>query len=133
MNKVVLFLIASLSLSGCVSMDSLSLGKSEPTKTDYYLIDTKFRFYCLGNTTQCRDMTKIVSSRGQLGPIETAYGQAIKGPNYPVTLTRMLLNPSDGSYKSTPVGTTGRYFSVPVNDKTRTAWNVLSDIEGNLY
>ncbi|WP_415892584.1 hypothetical protein ACMXYN_15315 [Neptuniibacter sp. PT8_73] len=133
MRNAVLLLIAGLSLSGCMSMDSLSLGKSEPTETDYYLIDTKFRFFCLGNTKQCRDMTKVVSSRAQLKPIEEAYGMPVKGPNYPVSLTRMLMNPADGSYKSTPVGDTGRYFKIPVNDKTLTAWNTLSDIEKDLY
>ncbi|WP_415906194.1 hypothetical protein ACMXYX_15005 [Neptuniibacter sp. QD72_48] len=133
MRNAVLLLIAGLSLSGCMSMDSLSLGKSEPTETDYYLVDTKFRFICLGNTTQCRDMTKIVSSRSQLAPIEEAYGTKVKGPNYPVSLTRMLLNPADGSYTSSPAGTTGRYFKIPVNDKTQIAWDALGTIESGLY
>ena len=78
-------------------------------------------------------MTKVVSSRAQLRPIESAYGTKVKGPNYPVSLMRMIMNPADQSYKSVPVGDDGRFFKVPINDKTQVAWDTLSNIESNLF
>lgn len=131
--RIALCLIAVLGLSGCISMDSITPSKREPADTSYYLLDTKYRFFCLGNTKQCRDMTKIVSSRAELIPIEKTYGQKIAGPNYPVSLARMVMNPADGSYTSSPVGSDGRIFKIPVNDKTKVVWETLSRIEDNLF
>lgn len=133
--RLLTLMITALILSGCVNLGAMkdSISNREGADTSYYLIDAKFRFFCLGNTRQCRDMTKVVSSRSMLVPIEKAYGAKVKGPNYPVTLTRMLMTPLDGSYEATPVGSQGRYFKVPVNDKTNIAWDTLSDIENKLF
>ncbi|PIE24995.1 MAG: hypothetical protein CSA60_02390 [Neptuniibacter caesariensis] len=128
-----LLLIAVLALTGCLNLDSIKPEQKAPRDTSYYLIDIKYKFFCLGNTLKCKDMTKIVSAQDKFRPIENAYGTAIAAPNYPVSLTRMILNPKDGSYNSTPVGTNGRYYKVPVNDKTKTVWRTLEAIENDLY
>lgn len=131
--RAVIVLFAMLGLSGCVDMDSLIPSKNENIDRSYYLLDTKLKFFCIGNTKVCRDMTKIVSSRSLLQPIEEAYNQEVKGPNYPVTLARMIINPADGSYKTKPVGSEGRYIQVPKNDRTNIVWDTLSFIEEDLF
>jgi hypothetical protein len=120
-------------LSGCLSMDSITPSPKAPRDTSYYLIDTQFRLFCQGNTKRCADMTKIVSSRAQLRPIEATYNTTVKGPNYPVSLMRMLMNPADKSYSSNPVGKDGRYYKIPSNDKTDVAWETLIGIQDNLF
>ncbi|WP_286236803.1 hypothetical protein [Neptuniibacter halophilus] len=127
--RSVTLLIAFLGLSGCMSLDSITPGKGEPVDTSFYLIDIQNRFYCNGNSRVCSDMTKIVSSRAQLQPLEESYGQPVKGPNYPASLIRMVIKPMDGSYQSTPVGDEGRYFRVPKNDKTDLVWRTLQKIQ----
>lgn len=131
--RIALFLVAVLTMTGCVDMDSLIPEKGEPADKSFYLVDTKFRFICLGETSNCRDMTKIVSSRSELKPIEEAYGKEVTGPNYPVTLARIIMYPEDGSYKAQPIGSDGRFFSVPVNEKTNIVWETLTSIEKNLF
>lgn len=128
-----LLMMTALTLTGCLSVDSLKPGQGVPKDTDYYLVDIKYRFFCLGTTNSCRDMTKIVSAQDKLAPIEQVYGAKVKGPNYPVSLTRMVLNPPDDSYQNTPVGTNGRYFKIPINDKTKTVWRALGLAENDLY
>jgi hypothetical protein len=122
-----------LGLSGCISMDSLTPSPKAPVDTSYYLIDTQFRLFCQGNTKRCADMTKIVSSRAQLRPIEATYNTPIKGPNYPISLMRILMSPSDKSYSSSPIGSDGRFFKIPSNDKTNVAWDTLIGIQDNLF
>ncbi|MCP4596016.1 hypothetical protein [Neptuniibacter sp.] len=131
--RTALIFLALIGLSGCVSMDSLTSRDKPEADTSYYLIDTKYRFFCLGNTKSCRDMTKIVSSRAKLVPIEKAYNQKVKGPNYPVSLTRILKQPNDNSYQAKAIGQEGRFFQIPVNEKTKIVWKVLTDIETEMF
>lgn len=131
--RIALFLVAVLGLSGCVDVNSIMPEKGQAADRSYYLVDTKFRFMCIGNTKECRDMTKIVSSRAELKPIEEAYGKSVSGPNYPVSLARMVMYPDNGSYTATPVGNDGRFFSVPVNEQTKIVWDTLTSIEEKLF
>lgn len=133
MRNIGLIVLLGIALSGCLNMDSLSLGKGEERDTSFYLVDAKYRFICLGNTKICKDMTKIVSARSMLRPVEKAYDTTITGPNYPVSMVRMLLNPKDESYKSMPVGKEGRYFKLPKNEKTNTVWETMLRIEEDLF
>ena len=131
--RVFITLIAIIGLNGCINMDAITPVFQAETDTSYYLIDTKYRFFCEGDSKRCKDMTKVVSSRGELYPIENAYNQEVKGPNYPVSLMLMIMNPNDGSYKATPVGNEGRFFKVPKNDTTDLVWNTLSSILNDLF
>ncbi|MGH1461670.1 MAG: hypothetical protein ACRBB6_06515 [Neptuniibacter sp.] len=131
--RIALFLIAALSLGGCVNMDSLTPGKGTVYDTSYYLLDTKYKFMCLGNSKECRDMTKVVSSRADLKPIEEIYGKEVTGPNYPATLARIIMYPEDQSYQAQPLGSEGRFFQIPINAKTRVVWDTLTDIEVDLF
>ncbi len=131
--RIALFLVAVLSLSGCVDVNSIMPEKGQAADRSYYLVDTKFRFMCMGNTKECRDMTKIVSSRAELKPIEEAYSQQVEGPNYPVSLALMLLHPINNSYQAKPIGNEGRYYSIPINEQTKIVWETLSSIEQNLF
>lgn len=125
--------LATFFISGCVSLDSLTSDNGEQRDTSFYLLDLKNRWYCNGNTRECLDITKIVSSRAQLLPLEKEYNQEIKGPNYPVSFIRMVMQPKDGSYKTTQVGDEGRYHKVPKNDKTDLVWSTLSQIQTRLH
>ena len=131
--RLFITLAAVIGLNGCISMDAITPSFKTESDTSYYLIDTKFRFFCEGNTKQCQDMTKIVSSRAELQPIEAVYDTPIKAPNYPVSLMHIIMNPKDGSYKAAPVGNEGRYFKVPKNEKTKVVWATLSRITEGLY
>ena len=131
--RIALFLVAVLGLSGCMDVNSIMPEKGQAADRSYYLVDTKFRFMCMGNTKECRDMTKIVSSRAELKPIEEAYGQTVEGPNYPVSLARMAMYPVNQNYQAKPIGSEGRYYSIPINEKTKILWETLTSIEQNLF
>lgn len=131
--RVLIIITSILGLSGCLSMDALTSSNKAPSNTSYYVVDSKDRSLCLGNSQRCYDMAMIVSALEQLAPIENAYNTKIKAPNYPVSLTRMLINPIDGSYDAIPIGTEGRFFKIPKNAKTDITWKVLTSIYNNLY
>jgi hypothetical protein len=131
--KILIIITSIFALSGCFSMDALTSSNKAPADTSYYVIDSEFRFLCLGNSKRCYDMTKVVSSRTQLQPIEVAYNAEVKAPNYPVSLMRILMKPSDGSYSATPIGTDGRFFKIPKNTKTDIAWETLTAIYNDLF
>ena len=131
--RLLIILAAIIGLNGCISMDAITPSFKAESDTSFYLIDTKYRFFCEGDSKRCRDMTKVVSSRGQLYPIEKAYNQQVKGPNYPVSLMLIIMNPNDKRYKATPVGGEGRYFKVPKNDSTDLVWTTLTSIQDDLF
>lgn len=131
--RALIILTSILSLSGCISMDALTSSNTTPSDTSYFIIDTKKRFLCMGNSNRCFDMTKIVSAQHLLEPIEQEYDSEIKGPNYPVSLMRIIMNPKDDSYQTTPAGSEGRYFKIPRNKKTNIAWKTLATVETYLY
>lgn len=131
--RLAMFLTISIALSGCVNVNSLVPEERQSVGHNYFLIDTKFRLFCRSDSKNCKDMTKIVSARAQLQPIETAYGKAVTGPNYPISLSRMIMQPEDGHYNAKPIGDDGRFFSIPVTPRTQLVWDTLSSIEEELY
>lgn len=130
MKKLLLTTIALL-LGGCVNLSETL--KDDPTADQFYVMDTRYFLFCKGETRRCQDLTTIVSIRYKLKPIEDAYGQPVKGPNYPASLARMILTPPDGSYRSEPIGTDQRYYRVPVNSLTDTAWETLDEAYNSIY
>lgn len=118
-----------LTLSGCVGQSAVQDASEEA----FYTLDTRYFHLCRGSSRTCLDLTYIVSMRTQLGPIETVYGRRIKGPNYPLDLTQMLIAPPDGSYTSSAMDAEGRYRRLPANTHTDRVWQTLESGIGGLY
>lgn len=131
MMRTLILSFLLLSLSGCFG--SLSLKNQPKADRSFYVIDSKFNFFCVGNTSECLDFTQISSASGEFGPIEHAYDQKIAGPNYPANLMRMIMSPLDKSYTAKPYGENGRYFTVPKNKKTDIVWNTLEEIHAEFF
>lgn len=131
MKQLLLPAAMALLLGGCVNL-SESL-KEDPTADQFYVMDTRYFQFCKGETRRCQELTSIVSVRYKLGPIEEAYGERIKGPNYPASLAKLILTPPDGSYSSEVIDADKRYYRVPVNSKTNTVWKTLDDAYGSIY
>jgi len=122
-------LAAVLTLSGCVGQSAVNNASDEA----FYTLDTRYFHLCRGSSRTCLDLTYIVSMRTQLGPIETMYGRRIKGPNYPLDLTQMLISPPDGSYASSVLDGEGRFRRLPANAHTNKVWQTLDNGIGGLY
>ena len=124
MYKAIVITLLTTVIGGCSGLGDLLQTPDE----SFYAIDRENKFYCRGSSSHCLDMTKIVSARSMLSPIEEAYQQKIEGPNYPVNLIQVLLNPTDGAYQGQPVGREGRFFQIPKTARTDMVWNTLSEI-----
>jgi hypothetical protein len=120
-----------LLLGGCNSLSGAF--KEDPTADQFYRLDTRHLRFCKGETALCQELTSVVSVRYKLGPIEEAYGERIKGPNYAASLASMILTPPDGSYRSEAMDADKRYYRVPINDKTNTVWKTLDAAYGSIY
>ena len=129
MKRVLLLLSATLLLSGCLGQ--VSLPGRESGAEDYYLLDARSLILCKGESTRCFALAPVASARTQLRPLESRYGQSVSGPNYPLNLARMLINPPDGSYESVAVDE--RHYRLPVNGHTDTAWRTLEGIYRSYY
>jgi len=122
--KAIFITLVTTLVAGCSGFSDLLHTPEE----NFYAIDSENKFYCKGSSSNCMDITKIVSARSMLSPIEDAYQQKITGPNYPVTLIQVLLYPQDGAYEGQPVGREGRFYQIPKTARTDLVWGVLSDI-----
>jgi hypothetical protein len=131
MKKLLISTTTVLLLGGCVNLSGAL--KQDPTADQFYVMDTRHFQLCKGETRRCQELTPIVSVRYKLGPIEEAYGERIKGPNYPASLARMIITPPNGSYRSEPIDAEKRYYRVPVNSMTDTVWTTLEDAYGSIY
>lgn len=118
-----------VTLGGCMSLGGLQGNPDEP----FYTLDTRELSLCKGTSRTCMDLSYIVSVRARLKPIENLYGKPVSGPNYPLTLTRMLMNPPEGAYTVEPVDESGRYLRLSRNDYTDKVWNTLDQAIGSLY
>lgn len=133
MNRLFSFLvlIPSLLLGGCVSLDSLTPKEND---TSFYALDTYTGSLCQGMSNgHCINLNIIVTETLKLAPIEQAYDQSVKGPNYPHSLMRILLKPSDNSYTVESLDSSNRNFRLPKNQKTDLAWDTLSSIYREIY
>lgn len=131
MKRVVIPALIAL-LSGCA--DSLSLPQNDPSAEQFYTLDTQNLQLCRGNTKNCLSLTLIAVSLERAGPIERAYNTSLKGPNYPVSLAKLLISPPNQSYSATPLSqgkTTG--YRLPINAQTNSVWNVLHDAYQSIY
>lgn len=121
--------LISLALAGCGG-DFL---KQDPTVDQFYTLDSEKLQLCQGLTNSCMDLIPIASTQHLVPKIERAYGADLTGPNYPLNLARMLINPPDGSYKASPVDENGRYTRLPINEQTDTVWDVLKEAHESIY
>lgn len=128
--KIAITLILGILLSGCIKTDNLL--QRDPTANQYYKLDSRDLRLCRGETTDCYRLAHIVSAREKLRPMEAKYGQRVSGPNYPVNFARMLINPPVGSYSVEQLEG-GRFYHLPVNEFTDTAWSVLNQAHRAYY
>ncbi|MCV6611407.1 MAG: hypothetical protein OIF55_11610 [Amphritea sp.] len=130
MLKMISTALLAISLTGCVSN---IIEPSEPKDTSYYVVDLKDYSFCLGNTGACHNLSTITNGTLYAAPIEEAYGQKISYPNYRGSLLKMMLRPADQSYTPEKISDNGRYYKLPINDKTDTVWKVMERIHAAYY
>ncbi|MBP0048140.1 hypothetical protein H9C73_05285 [Marinobacterium sp. AK62] len=118
-----------VTLSGCMSLGGLQGNPDEP----FYTLDTRQLSLCKGTSRTCMDLSYIVSVRARLKPIENLYGQTVSGPNYPLTLARMLMNPPEGAYTVEQVDDDGRYIRLGRSEHTKRVWETLDQAIDSLY
>ncbi|WP_417581815.1 hypothetical protein [Nitrincola sp.] len=128
--KIAMTLILGSLLSGCIKTDNLL--QRDPTANQYYKLDSQDLRLCRGESRNCYGLAHIVSAREKLSEMETMYGQRVSGPNYPVNFARMLVNPPNGSYSVKQLEG-GRFYQLPVNDYTDSAWSALSQVHKAYY
>lgn len=126
----VLSLLSALVLSGCLKTEGLL--QRDPTAKQYYKLDTQELRVCRGETSKCYALAPIASARTVLRPFEEKYGQRVAGPNYPVNFARMLLAPPNNSYTAERIDE-GRFYHLPINDYTDTAWSTLDAVYKAYY
>lgn len=130
MLRMISTALFAASLTGCVGN---IIEPSEPKETDYYVVDLKDFSFCLGNTGACHNLSTINNGTLYAGPIEAAYDQKITAPNYRGSLMKMMLRPKDQSYTPEKISDNGRYYKLPVNDKTQTVWKTMERIHDAFY
>ena len=130
MKKILLPLTAIAStalLSGCLTL------QPAPGVGEYYTLDTKKLTICMGDSHRCHTLIDFAYSQETLPPVENAYGKKVDGPNYPVEMARMMLNPPNNLYKASVKDSNGRYYKVPVNTQTNTVLRALEKASNTLY
>lgn len=123
--RLVTLLAAAMTLSGCLAL--------ETKQEDFYTLDARYLELCRGTSDNCLELALVASGIFMADPIEEAYGQELTPPNYPLSLAKMILKPADASYSATPADENGRYYMLPMNDKTTVAWDTLNSIHDWLY
>lgn len=131
MNKIWLTPLLALALSGCINTDNLL--KPAPGVDEYYTFDSQQLRLCRGESRTCHELSVIVSDRLVLKPVEQAYNSRINGPNYPMQLARLLLNPPHNEYDAQPIGDGEHTYRLPINDQTNAVWQALDTAFNNLY
>lgn len=130
MLRLITLIILTITLTGCIQTNTLL--QRDVTAQQYYKLDSRDLRLCRGETSNCFALAPIASARTLLKPTEEKYGQAISGPNYPVNFARMLINPPNQAYTAEVVGD-GRFYHLPVNDYTNTAWSTLETVYKAYY
>ncbi len=120
-----LALALTLTLTGCLSL--------ETKQEDFYTLDTRYLELCRGTSSNCLELALVAPGIVLADPIEEAYAQQLTPPNYPLSLAKMMLKPSDESYSATPADDSGRFYVLPMNDKTTVAWDTLNSIHDWIY
>jgi len=112
-------------LSGCFG--PITMPESEDKS--FYVIDLKTHALCRGMTNDCFDMNTIVYNMSLVQPIENRYNKTITGPNYRGSLIKMMIFPPDESYTAEKMTSNGRYYRLPINDKTDSVWFTLKELD----
>ncbi len=123
--RLVVVLAAALTLSACQAPNT--------RHEDFYTLDTRYLQLCRGTSKACLELALIAPGIVMADPIEEAYAQQVTGPNYPLSLARMMMKPADESYKATAADENGRYYTLPSNSKTTVAWDTLNAIHRWIY
>lgn len=122
-------LVAMFLLGGCMSLG----GTKDESIGEFYSLDTRDFRLCKGTSTHCVSLITVVSMQHELGPIEDKFGRAVRGPNYPLDLTRMLISPPNEAYTSQRLDAEGRYRRLPVNSQTNTVWSLMKSGSEQMY
>lgn len=132
--RLTALLLTVLTLGGCMSLDQLKPElDTTPIDNSYYMLDTKKRLLCIGNSTRCVDVNTIISSTDELTAIERTYNQTVTPPNYIVSLMRLMLRPQDGSHKATPISGKAYHYKIPATDKMDVVWRALKRSNASHY
>ncbi|KEA64389.1 hypothetical protein ADIMK_1635 [Marinobacterium lacunae] len=123
-------LLLSLSVTGCIDSQLL---QRDPTIDQFYTLDKQKLRLCRGASSSCHNLVIVAYSLTVIPEIEQAYGGEINGPNYPVQLAQLLMNPPRGEYEATALGSEDRYLRLPVNSQTDTVWHALERANKQLY
>lgn len=122
-------LLLLLALTGC----SANLLQDDPTVREFYRLDTQKLRLCQGLTGGCLDLSLIASGGENRPAIARAFKTEVSGPNYPLSLARLLLNPPGNEYKASVLDENGRYYKLPGNAQTDAAWQALQRSFDTLY
>lgn len=121
--------LITLSLAGCGG----DLLKQDPTIDQFYTLDSEKLRLCQGLSNSCRDLIPFASALHLIPKIERGYDTDLKGPNYPLSLARLMIDPPNGDYKVSPVDENGRYLRLPINEQTDLVWDVLQEAHESIY
>ncbi len=130
MQKILATALLAISLTACTG-DLIK--PSESQDRSYYVVDLKDYSLCLGDTGVCQNLTTITNSPYKAEAIEALYQQKVSGPNYRGSLLKMMLRPQDKSYTVEKISNDGRYYKLPINEKTQTVWDTLKRINDTIY
>lgn len=128
--KFAALLLTTLTLTGCLSMESLKPDTSQDTS--FYRLDAKNRMFCRGETNLCQDLTLIASSH-RLQQVEKAYGSTIETNNTVRGLMRLVLQPADKAYTAEPLAGLQYQYKLPITERTTQLWNLLKQAHIDHY
>ncbi|UTW10311.1 hypothetical protein [Marinobacterium rhizophilum] len=123
--RILTLLAVALTVTGCLAL--------ETKKEDFYTLDTRYLELCRGSSNNCVELALVAPGIVFADPIEEAYAAQITAPNYPLSLAKMMLKPADASYSAKAADDSGRFYLLPVNDKTNVAWDTLNSIHDWIY
>ncbi|MBY4675633.1 hypothetical protein [Marinobacterium arenosum] len=124
-------MLVPLTLAGCMSLNDLK--PADDGSSQYYILDTASRMLCKGTSNRCQDLAPINTANHLLKPIEEAYGQTVEGPNFSVSLMKLVLQPPDNAYPVQAISGKRYHYRLPINEQTRVVWDTLGDIYADIY
>ncbi len=128
--KFAALLLTTLTLTGCLSMESLKPDTSKDTS--FYRLDANSRMFCRGETNLCQDLTLIASSH-RLQQVEEAYGSTIETNNTVRGLMKLVLQPADQAYTAEPLAGLQYQYKLPITERTTQLWNLLKQAQIDHY
>ncbi|WP_409525020.1 hypothetical protein [Nitrincola sp. MINF-07-Sa-05] len=130
MKRLITLFVSAIVLAGC---GSISVPKSNMERGSFYSIDLQKLVVCHHLETDCLSLSSLASYHHPLDGIAAEYGQPeISGPNIPLSIARLMVNPPDQRYTAEQRGETGRFYRVPINASTNKIWAGLRAADDNL-